>query len=72
MQVFNPAILAVATLSGNSDAASGHLQLTNKTGESMVTATVLQSGVGVVFAGPSAFQHKLMFTPFPGSYIQGR
>jgi hypothetical protein len=72
VQIFNPAILAVATLSGNSDAASGHLQLTNKTGESMVTATVLESGVGVVFAGPSAFQHKLMFTPFPGSYIQGR
>jgi len=72
IQVFNPAVLPVATLSGDSNAASGLLQLTNKSGDPMVTATVLSSGVGVVFAGPSAFQHKLMFTPLPGSYIQGR
>lgn len=72
VQVFDTATLPVATLSGKGAADSGLLQLTNKSGDPMVNAEVLSTGVGVVFAGPSAFQHKLMFTPLPGSYIQGR
>jgi hypothetical protein len=72
VQVFDAAIRAVATLSGNGAAGSGLLQLTNKDGDPMVNAEVLPSGVGAVRAGPSSFQHKLMFNPLPGSYIQGR
>lgn len=72
LQVFDAAILPVATLSGRGAAGSGLFQLTNKAGEPMVNAEVFPSGIGAVRAGPSTFQHGLMFIPLPGSYIQGR
>ena len=72
VQIYDAAIRPVATLSGNGAAGSGVLQLTNNAGDPMVNAEVLPSGVGAVRAGPSSFQHKLLFIPFPGSYIQGR
>jgi hypothetical protein len=72
LQVFDAATLPVATLSGKGAAGSGLFQVTNKAGEPMVNAEVFPSGIGAVRAGPSTFQHGLMFLPLPGSYIQGR
>lgn len=72
LQVFDAATLPVATLSGKGAAGSGLFQLTNQTGDPMVNAEIFPSGVGAVRAGPSSFQHGLMFVPLPGSYIQGR
>jgi hypothetical protein len=72
LQVFNGGTLPVATLSGKGAAHSGLLQLTNQTGDPMVNVEIFPSGIGAVRAGPSTFQHGLMFLPLPGSYIQGR
>lgn len=72
IQILNAAGIPVATLSGKGAADSGLLQLTNQAGDPMVNAEVFASGVGAVRAGPSTFQHGLMFIPFPAGYIQGR
>lgn len=72
IQVLNAAGIPVASLSGKGAADSGLLQLTSAAGDPMVNAEVFPSGVGAVRAGPSTFQHGLMFIPFPASYIQGR
>jgi hypothetical protein len=72
VRVFDAAGKPVAALTGNGAAGSGLLQLTNSAGVPMVNAEVFPSGVGAVRAGPSAFQHGVMFTGLPASYIEGR
>jgi hypothetical protein len=62
----------VATLSGAGVAGSGLLQLRNNAETVMVEAGVLDTGIGVVRAGPGAFQHGKMFTGLPASWIEGR
>jgi hypothetical protein len=62
----------VATLSGAGAAGSGLLQLRNNADTVMVEAGVLDTGIGVVRAGPGAFQHGKMFVGLPASWIEGR
>jgi hypothetical protein len=62
---------AVATLSADGFGGSGLLQLTNASGTVMVSAGTLD-GVGMVSAGPGAFQHGIMFLGLPASYIVGK
>ncbi len=62
----------IASLSGAGVNGSGVLQLRNNADTVMVEAGVLDTGIGVVRAGPGAFQHGLMFTGLPASFIEGR
>jgi hypothetical protein len=64
---------SMAELSGRGYGGSGLLQLKNASEETMVEAGVLDTGIGVVRAGPGAFQHG--FGPMiglPASYIEGK
>jgi hypothetical protein len=63
---------AVATLSATGQGGSGLLQLLNNADTVMVEAGVLDTGIGVVRAGPGAFQHGIMFAGLPASYIEGK
>jgi hypothetical protein len=62
----------VASLSAAGFGGSGLLQLRNNADTVMVDAGVLDTGIGVVRAGPGAFQHGLMFLGLPASWIEGR
>jgi len=64
---------SVAVLSGRGSGGSGLLQLMSASDVVMVEAGVLDTGIGVVRAGPGAFQHG--FGPMiglPASYIEGK
>ena len=62
----------VASLSGAGLGESGVLQLRNNGEVVMVEAGVLQTGIGVVRAGPGAFQHGIGFLGLPASWIEGK
>jgi hypothetical protein len=62
----------VASLRASGSGGSGLLQLRNNADVVMVEAGALESGIGVVRAGPGAFQHGLGFLGLPASYIEGK
>jgi hypothetical protein len=51
---------------------AGVLQLTNATRTVMVEAGVLDTGIGVVRAGPAGFNSGIGFLGLPGGLIQGK
>jgi hypothetical protein len=61
----------IASLSGAGVNGSGVLQLRNNADTVMVEAGVLDTGIGVVRAGPGAFQHGLHWIGLPASYNEG-
>lgn len=62
----------VTALRANGSGGSGLLQLRNNADVVMVEAGTLDTGIGVVRAGPGAFQHGLGFLGLPASYIEGK
>jgi hypothetical protein len=62
----------VASLIAAGFGDSGLLTLRNNAGETMVEAGTLNTGIGVVRAGPGAFQHGLHWIGLPASYIEGK
>lgn len=71
--VTNAAGLDVAVLSALGYGGSGLLQLRNQWDVVMVEAGTLDTGIGVVRAGPGAFQHGLgPMLGLPASYIEGK
>lgn len=68
--IINAQDIEMATLSVDGR-QNGLLQLRNDQGATMVEAGTLD-GVGVVRAGPGAFQHAIGFLGLPASYIQGK
>ena len=71
-RILDAAGKVVASLSGAGIGGSGVLQLRNNADTVMVEAGVLDTGIGVVRAGPGAFQHGIMFLGLPASYIEGK
>ena len=71
VQIVNAQEVEIASLSVD-ERQNGLLQLRNGDGVTMVEAGTLDTGVGVVRAGPGAFQHGIGFLGLPGSYIQGK
>lgn len=60
----------VVVLSGGGTGGAGLLQLKSASGTVMVEASTL-NGIGVVRAGPGAFQHGKHIAGLPASYIEG-
>jgi hypothetical protein len=61
-----------ASLTAGGFGGSGLLTLRNNAGETMVEAGTLNTGIGVVRAGPGAFQHGLHWIGLPASFIEGK
>jgi hypothetical protein len=71
LEILNGEGQSVATLSTR-EQGSGLLQVNNGSGVVMVEAGVTKDDIGVVIAGPAAFQPSIGFLGLPGSYIQGK
>jgi hypothetical protein len=72
VEIINGQGIGVATMSSAGPGGAGLLQLTNASGTVMVEAGVSRSGIGIVRAGPAAFNSGIGFLGLPGSYIEGR
>ena len=72
VHVFDAAGKDAASLTAGGFGGSGLLTLRNNAGETMVEAGTLNTGIGVVRAGPGAFQHGLHWIGLPASFIEGK